>query len=89
MSLTHARSITDHHTGKPYPQTTQHAIREGKIVAHNIISTIDGNERKKMKFNYKTKGMMADIGKRSGVAIIYGIKLHRIIAWWIWHVIMR
>jgi len=39
-------------------------------VAHNIISTIDGNESKKMKFNYKTKGMMADIGKRSGVAII-------------------
>ena len=37
-----------------------------------------------MKFNYKTKGMMADIGKRSGVAIIYGIKLHGIMAWWIW-----
>jgi NADH dehydrogenase len=37
-----------------------------------------------MKFNYKTKGMMVDVGKRSGVAIIYGIKLHGIIAWWIW-----
>jgi hypothetical protein len=28
--------------------------------------------------------MMADIGKRSGVAIIYDIKLHGLIAWWIW-----
>jgi NADH:ubiquinone reductase (H+-translocating) len=77
-------SITDHHTGRPYPQTAQHAIREGKVVAYNIISTIDGNGSKKMKFNYKTKGMMADIGKRGGVAIIYGVKLHGIIAWWIW-----
>jgi len=77
-------SITDHRTGRPYPQTAQHAIREGKVLAHNIISTIDKKESKKMKFNYKTKGMMADIGKRSGVAIIYGIKLHGIIAWWIW-----
>jgi NADH dehydrogenase FAD-containing subunit len=38
-----------------------------------------------MKFNYKTKGMMADIGKRSGVAIINVIKLHVIIAWWTSH----
>ncbi|MGC1930409.1 MAG: hypothetical protein WA667_15670 [Candidatus Nitrosopolaris sp.] len=26
--------------------------------------------------------MMADIGKRSGVAIIFGIKLQGFIAWW-------
>jgi NADH:ubiquinone reductase (H+-translocating) len=50
-SLADCASITDHHTGKPYPQTAQHAIREGKVVACNIISTIDGNESKKMKFN--------------------------------------
>jgi NADH dehydrogenase len=64
-------SITDHHTARPYPQTAQHAIREGKVLAHNIISTIDGNESEKMKFNYKTKGMMADIGKRSGVTYCF------------------
>jgi NADH dehydrogenase len=28
--------------------------------------------------------MMADIGKRSGVAIIFGIKIHGFIAWWLW-----
>jgi len=77
-------SITDHHTGRPYPQTAQHAIREGKVLAHNIISVINQKENKRIKFNYKTKGMMADIGKRNGVAIIFGIKLHGIIAWWMW-----
>jgi NADH dehydrogenase len=75
-------SITDHHTGKPYPQTAQHAIREGKVVAQNTICAINEKGNKKIRFNYKTKGMMADIGKRSGVAIICGIKLHGFIAWW-------
>ena len=77
-------AITDHHTGKPYPQTAQHAISEGKMVAHNAIFAINKKESKKIKFNYKTKGMMADIGKRSGVTIIFGIKLQGFIAWWMW-----
>ena len=42
-------------------------------------------ENKKKKFNYKTKGMMAQIGKRTGVAILFGkIKLHGFLAWWLW-----
>ena len=55
-------SIPDPHTGKPYPPTAQHAIRQGKVAAKNIISSIEG-KRKKQKFDYKTKGMMAEIGK--------------------------
>jgi NADH dehydrogenase len=38
----------------------------------------------KRRFNHKTKGMMVDIGKRNGIAIIFGIKLHGFIAWWLW-----
>src|SRR5919199_3326117 len=60
-------SITDPHTRKPYPPTAQHAIREGKIAAKNIVPSIE-RKRKRQNFNYKTKGMMADIGKRAGVA---------------------
>jgi NADH dehydrogenase len=30
-------SITDPHTGDPYPPTAQHAIRQGKIAARNMI----------------------------------------------------
>lgn len=85
-------SIMDIHTGKPYPPTAQYAIRQGEIVSQNIISSISektsqnkiGNVKKK-QFNYKTKGMMAEIGKRSGVAILFGkIKLHGFSAWWLW-----
>ncbi|PWU79337.1 MAG: 6-phosphogluconate dehydrogenase [Candidatus Nitrosopolaris wilkensis] len=48
-------SITDPHTGKPYPPTAQHAIRQGKVAAKNIISAVKG-DKNKIKFDYKTKG---------------------------------
>jgi len=77
-------SITDPHTGKPYPPTAQHAIRQGKVAAKNIISSIEGGKRNKQKFDYKTKGMMAEIGKRVGVAKLFGFKIHGFVAWWLW-----
>jgi NADH dehydrogenase len=80
-------SITDPHTGKPYPPTAQHAIRQGKVAAKNIISALKGEkgDKNKIKFDYKTKGMMAEIGKRDGVAILFNkFKLHGFLAWWLW-----
>src|ERR671930_2087571 len=77
-------SITDPHTGKPYPPTAQHAVREAKVTAKNIIFDIEGKQNKKVKFDYKTKGMMAEIGKRTGVATLFGFKVHGFLAWWIW-----
>jgi NADH:ubiquinone reductase (H+-translocating) len=72
------------HTGKPYPPTAQHAIRQGKLAAKNIIFAINGKTNKKRKFDYETKGMMAEIGKRTGVATILGVKSHGFVAWWLW-----
>ncbi len=82
-------SIINPKTGKPYPPTAQHAIRQGKVAAKNIISAIKtkgiGNKNgRKKKFDYKTKGMMAEIGKRTGIAIILGLKFQGFIAWWLW-----
>ena len=76
--------IIDPNTGDPYPPTAQHAIREGTVVAQNIISLIEGKPGNKKVFDYKTKGMMASIGKRNGVGAILGIELQGFIAWWIW-----
>jgi NADH:ubiquinone reductase (H+-translocating) len=92
-------SIPDPHTGKSYPPTAQHAIREANVAAENIITSIKAKKRsggqnnnntnngrkKKKKFDYKTKGMMAQIGKRTGVALLFGkLKLHGFLAWWLW-----
>ena len=76
--------IIDPNTGDPYPPTAQHAIREGTVVAQNIISLIEGKPGNKKVFDYKTKGMMASIGKRNGVGAILGLEVQGFIAWWIW-----
>jgi NADH dehydrogenase len=80
-------SITNPHTGKPYPPTAQHAIPEAKTAAENIINSVKKgkeNDTDKKKFDYKTKGMMAQIGKRTGVATLFGTKVRGFTAWWLW-----
>jgi NADH dehydrogenase len=76
--------IVDPNTGNPYPPTAQHAIREGTVVANNTISLIEGKAENKKVFDYKTKGMMASIGKRNGIGSILGLEVQGFIAWWIW-----
>ncbi|SRR5579875_566714 len=75
-------SITDKHTGRPYPPTAQNAVEQAKVVADNLISAVRGGN--KVNFNYKSRGIMAQIGKRKGVGILFGIKTHGLLAWMIW-----
>ena len=76
--------IIDPNEGTPYPPTAQHAIREGLVVAKNLITEIEDKTDRKEEFNYKTKGMMATIGKRSGVGDLLGIQVQGFFAWWLW-----
>ena len=41
-------------------------------------------ESNKIEFSYKTRGIMATIGKRNGVAMIFGRSIKGILAWGIW-----
>lgn len=79
--------IIDPNTGKPYPPTAQHALRAAKIASNNIINEIYSKKNKKKEelvFNYKTKGMMALIGKRNGVGLVFGHKIQGFIGWIFW-----
>ena len=84
MALGDCACITDPITGKPYPPTAQHAIRQGKVAAINLISTIKGEENRKKAIDYKTRGVMTLIGRRNGVGILLGHKVHGFTAWWFW-----
>jgi len=77
-------SIMDPNNGKPYPPTAKHAIKQEKIAAQNIIFEIKGIKNNKKKFDYKTRGMMAEIGKRYGIATLFGLRFHGFVAWWLW-----
>lgn len=78
-------SIPDKKTGRPYPPTAQHALRQGKILGRNIAAAIEGEA--KTPFVFKTIGQLAAIGRRTGVAKILGFKFSGFIAWWLWRTI--
>src|SRR5439155_23706839 len=56
--------VPDPATGKYCPPTAQHASREGKVVARNIIASVYGTP--KTPFSFKTLGALAAIGRRTG-----------------------
>jgi hypothetical protein len=71
--------------GKSHPPTAQHAIREGQIVAENIVATLSG--RSLRAFSFKTIGLLASIGRRMGVARIFGFNFSGFFAWWMWRTV--
>jgi len=77
--------VPDSKTGDFHPPTAQHALREGKVAAQNILATLRGKPMK--PFLYSTLGLLAPIGKRTGVANILGINFSGFIAWWLWRTI--
>jgi NADH dehydrogenase len=77
--------VPDRKSGKFYPPTAQHALREGKVVAENLLATIRGGRKKPFVFN--TIGQLATIGRRTGVANIMGINFSGFLAWWLWRTI--
>ena len=78
-------AVPDPASGKSCPPTAQHAIRQGKVVAENIIAAINGGQGRRFKF--KTIGALASIGKRTGVARIMGVNFSGFVAWWLWRTI--
>jgi len=45
---------------------------------------INDKQKKKGEFSYQTRGIMATIGKRNGVAMIFGHPIKGVFAWGIW-----
>jgi NADH dehydrogenase len=71
--------------GKFCPPTAQHATRQAAVLANNIASAMSG--RALQPFRYKTLGLLAAIGRRTGVAEIMGMRFSGIIAWLLWRTI--
>ena len=71
--------------GTFHPPTAQHASREGAVLADNLLATVHGRALK--NFSFKTLGLLASIGRRVGVARIFGINFSGFTAWWMWRTI--
>ena len=68
--------------GEFWPPTAQHGLREAVRAAKNIEAAILGGRMK--PFVYTTLGQLATIGRRTGVAMVFGFKFSGFIAWWMW-----
>jgi NADH dehydrogenase len=66
----------------PYAPTAQNASREGSLVARNIVAALRGENSR--PFEYTPVGELALVGRRSGVARIYGHNFSGALAWAMW-----
>src|SRR5438067_551226 len=71
--------------GKSHPPTAQHAIREGHVVAQNIAATL--LDRRLKPFPFRPIAILASIGRRMGVARIFGFNFSGFFAWWLWRTV--
>lgn len=77
--------LLDSKTGLPYPPTAQHAVRQGRQVAENIVAAIRGRPGKPFAFFFI--GQLVPLGRRSAIAEILGLKCRGFFAWWLWRTI--
>ncbi|MEO6886074.1 MAG: NAD(P)/FAD-dependent oxidoreductase [Jatrophihabitantaceae bacterium] len=59
--------------------SAQHAVRQAKTLAANIVATVHGGALR--DYRHKYAGSVASLGLYRGVAEIYGIKLRGPLAW--------
>jgi NADH dehydrogenase len=59
--------------------TAQHAVRQAKVLADNIVASLRGKPLQDYKHAYA--GSVASLGLHKGVAEVYGIKLKGFPAW--------
>jgi NADH dehydrogenase len=71
------------HTGEVYAPTAQVAYRQSPVVAANITADLRGEDGHEV-FDFDYIGDLVSLGKLSGVANPYGLKLRGFVAWLMW-----
>ena len=84
FALGDCANLVDSKTNIVYPTTAQIAIRQANLVSENLVAAIGGNANLMKPFLYHNKGVMATIGKRTGVALLNGRKVRGFSAWVLW-----
>ena len=68
--------------GQMSPPTAQHALRQARTCAENIVASFRGTSKK--IFAFTGLGKLGSLGRRSAVAEMFGIHLKGFIAWLFW-----
>lgn len=68
--------------GRIAPPTAQFAVREAHCAARNLLRVLRGVPPR--AFAYRSRGALAAIGRRKGVADVFGVPLTGLPAWLLW-----
>jgi NADH dehydrogenase len=77
-------AVPDLSSSDPHALTgpsAQHAVRQAKTLAGNVVATVKGAELKDYKHKYV--GSVASLGLYRGVAELYGVKVRGVLAWFL------
>src|SRR5207245_5393066 len=67
--------------GKPYPNLAQHALREAKVLARNILAVLNGQPPQ--PFVYENLGMMGSLGHSKGFGQLLKVRVRGVLAWFV------
>ena len=71
--------LTAKEPGATTSPSAQHAVRQTKTLASNIVASL--RRRRLVEYRHKYVGSVASLGLYRGVAEVYGIKLRGLLAW--------
>ena len=74
--------VPNAHDGLPSAATAQFAIQQARELAKNLKCLAKGAATR--PFSFRPRGILASIGHRNAVAVVYGVKLSGFLAWWLW-----
>lgn len=77
-----AETADPDHPGETFPPTAQHAQREGKAVADNVVAVVQGREP--ATFRFRSFGALVALGHRTAAADIRGRLFSGVLAWLMW-----
>lgn len=74
-------AVPDITMGGVMPPTAQHALRQAKRLARNVVAALRGGEPQ--PFRYRQLGALVSLGRYKGVARVMGVRLRGFPAWFL------
>jgi len=70
---------------EPLGATAQVVVQQAPVVADNIFASLTNGERR--AFKYRHRGDLVAVGRRRGVADVFGRHLKGLLAWLMWKMV--
>lgn len=67
-------------TGGHDPPTSQHAVRQARVLTHNVAAARRGQALR--RYRYRSRGQVATMGRFKGIAAVGPIELSGALGWW-------